>query len=131
MQAADRVAQLVRRKASSVEPLARAGYATRGFLYFIVGGLAALAAFGRGGDTTDSQGAITELYSQPFGQALVLLAAFGLFGYATFSAYQAVLDPEGNRQHWPVAMRLKWAAIALLHGGLGVYALRLGIGAPE
>jgi hypothetical protein len=103
--------------------MARAGYVTRAFLYFIVGGLAALAAFGYGGDTTDTKGAIVELYRQPFGQVLLIMATLGLFGYAVFQAYQALFDPGTARYRG--LSRIGAAIGALIHGGLGVYAVRL------
>jgi Domain of Unknown Function (DUF1206) len=116
--------------------LARAGYATRGLLYIIIGGLAALAAFGYGGDTTDSHGALRELYAQPFGQILLVLAAVGLFGYAAFLIYRAALDPEGEaRQAWGPAKRAWWLVVGLLHASLGLYAVALvggeGASAPS
>jgi hypothetical protein len=114
---------------TSVEALARAGYATRGVLYLIVGGLAALAAFGHGGETTDTKGALLELYAQPFGAILLSLAAAGLAGYAAFLVCRAVLDPEGEaRGTWGPAKRAWWALIALLHAGLAAYALSTVLG---
>jgi len=116
----------VRQHSGWLEWVGRAGYATRGFLYLIIGIMAALAAFGEGGGTTDSKGAIGELYHQPFGQALLLAAAVGLFSYAAFSAYQGLIDPERHARGWArVAKRIGRAFIALLHASLGVYALRV------
>jgi hypothetical protein len=112
----------------SFEWLARAGYATRAFLYFIIGGLAALAAFGYGGDTTDNKGALVELYQQPFGRALLVLSAVGLFGFALFRGYQVIVDPEHQARGWRAAKRVGWAAIALVHAGLGAFAISLASG---
>jgi hypothetical protein len=109
----------------SFEWLARAGYATRAFLYFIIGGLAALAAFGYGGATTDNKGALLELYQQPFGRALLALSAVGLFGFALFRGYQVIVDPEHQARGWRAAKRVGWAAVALVHAGLGVFAIGL------
>jgi hypothetical protein len=120
------VENAVRQHSGWLEWVGRAGYATRGLLYLIIGMMAALAAFGQGGGTTDSKGALGELYQQPFGQALLLAAAIGLFGYAAFSAYQVLLDPERHNQgEARVAKRIGRAFVALLHASLGVYALRL------
>lgn len=116
----------VRDHSGGIEWLGRAGYATRGFLYLIIGMLAVLAALGRGGETTDSKGALMKLYQQPFGHALLLLAAAGLFAYAAFRAYWALLDPEHEAQGaLGVAKRVGWALVALFHAGLGVFATSL------
>jgi hypothetical protein len=103
--------------------MARAGYVTRAFIHFIIGALAALAAFGYGGATTDSKGAIAEVYRQPFGQTLLVLAATGLFGYAAFQLYAALVDRATAKQG--VLSRIGAALGALIHLGLGVYAVRL------
>lgn len=109
-----------------VKWLARAGYATRGVLYVVIGGLAALTAFGHGGDITDSKGALLELYSQPFGQVLLVLTTIGLFGYAAFLVYRAAFDPEAEaREGIQRAKRAGWLLIAALHVGLGWFALQL------
>jgi hypothetical protein len=121
--ASDELTHAAQQHSRSIGWLARAGYVTRAFLYFIVGGLAALAAFGHGGETTDSKGAISELYRQPFGQALLVLAAIGLFAYAAFQIYEALLGRE-TRKLGALA-RIGAGFAALIHLGLGVYAVRL------
>jgi hypothetical protein len=121
--ASNELARVAQHHARSLGWMARAGYVTRAFLYFIIGGLAALAAFGYGGDTTDSKGAITELYRQPFGQTLLVLAAIGLCGYAAFQIHQALLDRETAQRG--VHMRIAAGFGALIHLGLAVYAVRL------
>lgn len=121
--ASNELARAAQHHARTIGWLARAGYVARAFVYSIIGGLAALAAFGYGGDTTDSKGALAELYRQPFGQALLVMAAIGLFAYAAFQLYQALLDPETAKRG--VLMRIGAALGALIHLGLGVYAVRL------
>ena len=125
---AQELRRVVRDHGRSFEWLARAGYATRAYLYFAIGGLAGLAAFGYGGDTTDGKGALVELYRQPFGQALLVLASIGLFGFAIFRGYHAIVDPEGEARGIRAAKRVGWAAIALAHAGLGVFAISLASG---
>jgi hypothetical protein len=123
------VRQVVDEHRTWVEALARAGYATRGALYLIVGGLAATAAFGYGGETTDTKGALLELYAQPFGEVLLGLAAAGLAGYAAFLVCRAALDPEAEaRGKSGPAKRVWWIAMALLHAGLSVYAISMVLG---
>ncbi len=125
---AQQLRQAVRQHGRSFEWLARAGYAARALLYFTIGSLAAMAAFGYGGDTTDGKGALLELYRQPFGRGLLALAALGLFGFALFRGYQVTVDPEQQARGIRAVKRFGWAAIALLHAGLGVLALRLASG---
>ncbi|HEV2293074.1 MAG TPA: DUF1206 domain-containing protein [Tepidisphaeraceae bacterium] len=61
----------------------------------IVGGLAAAAAFGRGGETTGSRGALQTVLEQPFGHVLLGIVAFGLGCYA---AWQFSRASDGGRQ---------------------------------
>jgi Domain of Unknown Function (DUF1206) len=84
-----------RSRGGKVAWLARSGYAARGVVYLIVGGLAVVAALG-GGRTTDSKGALRTTLQQPFGEALLALVALGLVGYAIWRLVQATTDPDGH-----------------------------------
>lgn len=74
--------------------LARAGYASRGIVYLIVGGLAALAVSGQGGKTTGSRGALESLLAAPMGDVLLGIIAVGLVGYALWRSIQAIKDTD-------------------------------------
>ena len=76
--------------------IARFGYGARGIIYVIIGALAIQAAFGSGGKTTDSKGALLTIFSQPFGQVLLGVVAAGLLGYAIWRFVQAVWDADGH-----------------------------------
>src|SRR4051812_3242680 len=76
--------------------LGRVGYAAKGVVYIVIGGLAALTALGNGGQTTDRKGAIEVLYGQPAGQIILGLVAFGLACYALWSFIKALADTENN-----------------------------------
>nr|MBA3438683.1 DUF1206 domain-containing protein [Pyrinomonadaceae bacterium] len=88
--------QTVKRAAASpwVERLARLGYAAKGAVYIVVGLLAAMAAFGMGGKTTDTRGALATIVAQPFGRVLLGAVAVGLAGYTIWRFVQAGVDAE-------------------------------------
>jgi hypothetical protein len=79
------------------EWFARAGIATRGVVYIVIGVLALKLALGDGGKATNQQGALQTIAEQPFGTALLVLVAVGLAGYATWRLLRAALGhgPEG------------------------------------
>lgn len=79
-----------------VEKFARFGLVAKGIVYSIVGFLAAQAAFGAGGRTTDSAGALQTIVTQPFGKFLLALVAVGLLGYMLWQLIDAFLDPENK-----------------------------------
>ncbi len=112
-----------------IVPLARFGYATKGTVYIIIGLLAALAAFNRGGRTTDSQGAFRAILSQPYGQLLLGAVAVGLAGYALWCFIQAIMDAENKGSKAKgIVLRLGYGVVGLIHTSLAVTAVQLIIG---
>ena len=75
--------QTAREVAPWVEKAARIGYVAKALLYATVGILAAQAALGRGGRTTDLGGALREVVHAPMGEALLLVIGVGLAGDAS------------------------------------------------
>lgn len=84
----------------AIEVLARAGYAAKGVVYGLVGGLALLAAFTTRGQTTGSRGALRSLLGHPFGHVLIGVIAVGLAGYALWCFVRAIVDPERDGTGW-------------------------------
>jgi Domain of Unknown Function (DUF1206) len=112
-----------------IERMARVGYTAKGVLYLTVGYLAAEAALGKGGLVTDTSGALREVQSASIGQPLVLVIAAGLLGYAAWRLVEAVTDPERRgRDLQAILLRGGYAARGLVHAGLGVTAIRIGLG---
>ncbi len=66
-----------------------------GVVYLLVGGLAALAALGQGGQTEGSRGALESVLAAPFGKVMLGIIALGLVGYATWRTLQALQDTDG------------------------------------
>jgi hypothetical protein len=112
-----------------VERLARVGYAAKAVLYITVGVLAAQAAVGRGGRTTDTDGALRTMYGLTLGRIILLVIAAGLVGYALWRLVEAIVDAEGRGDGLKgVALRAGSAGRGLFHAGLGLAALRLALG---
>lgn len=108
----------------TIEFLARAGYAAKGVVYGLVGGLALLAAFNSGGQTTGSRGALRSLLDQPFGQVLLGVIAAGLAGYALWCFVRAVFDPERDGTGWKgLGKRAFQFGKGVVHVGLVVAAV--------
>jgi len=82
------------------EWLARAGLVARAVIYAIIGVLAIKLALGDGGgETTNQQGALSEIAQQPFGKVLLILMAIGLAGYALWRLVRAAIGrgPEAGQ----------------------------------
>lgn len=75
---------------------ARLGYASRGIVYFLVGGMATLAVFGQGGQTTGSRGALERLLAAPAGDILLIVVAVGLLGHALWRCLQSIFDADAH-----------------------------------
>ncbi len=105
--------------------LGRAGYAAKGVVYVVMGALAAKAALGAGGKTTDTRGAINVIGDGPMGTIALLAIGIGLIGYMLWRLIAAVTDAEGKGDHpTKLAVRGAQAARGVAYGVLGVQALR-------
>ncbi|MDR7038571.1 MULTISPECIES: DUF1206 domain-containing protein [Methylobacterium] len=112
-----------------LEWLARFGYGARGIVYCLVGGLAALAAIGSGGQTGGSRSALRSLLAQPFGQAWLGLVAAGLAGFAIWRIVEAATDADrhgGSAKG--LAIRAGHVISGVVYGGLALSAARLALG---
>lgn len=117
------------RHAPWIARLARAGYAAKGTIYLVIGLLALRAAFGTGGGTTDSQGALATIGQSGAGRLLVLAMGVGLAGYAVWALLAAWLDAEDRGDDAKgVAIRIGQGARGLAYGLLGVRASMLAAG---
>ncbi len=112
-----------------VSGLARLGYAAKGVVYLIIGGLAAKLAIGQGGAATDQRGALQTIYEQPFGKFLLAVVAIGLLGFALWSFIQAIYDTEGKgRDAKGIIARLGYAAVCVAYAALAFCAYQLVAG---
>ncbi|WP_170149500.1 DUF1206 domain-containing protein [Rhodoplanes roseus] len=103
----------------SAERLARLGYAARGIVYLLIGGLAVLAALGRGGGTTGSKGALQTLLEQPLGTVWLGLVAAGLLCFAAWRVLQSVFDADHlGRDRNALMRRTGYGIGAAMNGAL-------------
>jgi hypothetical protein len=117
--------QLVR--SDGFEWLARAGFATRGVVYVIVGVLAIKLALGSGGTSASQQGAMRAIAAQPFGKMLLILVAIGLGGYALWRLVRGLLGhgPEGSDSG---VDRIAALASGVVYAGLCAIAIEILLG---
>lgn len=111
-----------------VVPAMRAGYAARGFVYAVVGGIAVSSAV-RGGNAEGTTGAISSLQGGPWGQALLWAVALGLLAYALWRGLASWMDLErhGTDARGLIA-RTGIAVSGVVHLGLAIYAARVALG---
>lgn len=112
-----------RQAAPWVETLARLGYAAKGAVYVLVGGLAVMAALGTGGQTTGSSGAFASLSDSTASRVLLGLIALGLIGYVIWGFVRAVRDPENEG----TGHRIFFGVTGVIYAFLAVEAARLAI----
>jgi len=122
----------VRESAPWVEALGRVGHAAHGGVYATVGLLAAQAALGVGGTTTDSEGVLAWIMEASFGRLLLDVMAAGLIGYAIWRFVQTIRDTEAKgTKPGGLLARAGFAGSGIVYLGLAVSALRLSIGARQ
>ncbi|HEX8889762.1 MAG TPA: DUF1206 domain-containing protein [Pyrinomonadaceae bacterium] len=115
-----------------MERLARFGYATKGIVFIVVGALATLTAFGLGGETTDTRGALREIENKPFGKVALATVAFGLIGYVLWRWVQAVADVERKGKKLKgLAVRFGYFASGTVYAGLALTAAKILIDVDE
>jgi hypothetical protein len=120
--------ELTHEAAPQLEALARVGYASKGVVYGTIGLLALGVALGRGGATTDAQGALLRLQDLPLGTALVWLLVLGLVGYALWQLIRAALDPEGQgTEAKGIVKRVGYAVSGVGNLALALFAARLAM----
>ena len=79
----------------ALEAMARVGYFVSGVLHVLIGILAVQLATGSGGGSADQSGALSQVSSQPFGQALLWAGAVALLALALWQLSEAVWGGAG------------------------------------
>jgi len=106
---------------SIAETMARIGYAARGLIFFVIGLLALLLAFRNGGKTTDQQGAIAAIGSQPEGRILLCIVLTGVISYSLWGLIQVVINPfNKNNDLKGVSERIGYLFSAIAYAFLAI-----------
>jgi Domain of Unknown Function (DUF1206) len=107
--------------------LARAGLATRGLIYAVIGLLAIKLALGDGGKTANQNGALQTIAQQPFGKVLLILVTVGLAGYATWRLLRAAIG-HGPESSDDTKERIGGVVSGIAYAALCVTAVSILIG---
>jgi hypothetical protein len=116
--------------------LARAGLVARGVVYGIIGVLALKLALGDGGKATNQEGALQTIAHQSFGEALLVLVAIGLGGYALWRLIRAAVG-HGAEQRDSGFERISALDSGIAYGILCITAIEIltssagGSGSPK
>jgi hypothetical protein len=102
----------------------RFGFAAKGFVYLLVGFLAAKAVVARGGKIEDEQGALHQVLAAPFGKFLLAIAAAGLVVYVVWRLIEMWSDPEEKGTF----SRSQAFLSAFVYGSLAFEAVRMILG---
>jgi hypothetical protein len=117
------------------EKLSRVGYVVHGFVFIVIGVLAARISWGERGELADPPSAIQIIREQPLGELIVVLIAIGLAAYGLWRFVQAIADPDQQGTTMKgLIVRIGRFISGLGYSALSVFSLRLAAGiarAPE
>lgn len=116
-------------KETTLQRFARAGLASKGVVYCLMGVLSTMAALGLSSKQGDKAEALKMIYEQPFGKILLLLIGVGLLGYVMLRVLQTYFDTERKGNHAKgMATRIGFGISALIYLAISLYAIKLAIG---
>lgn len=118
-------------RAKWFKPFARAGYASRGLIYAVIGFFSGLAAIGAG-RPMDSRQALDALLSSSVGSWMTYALVVGLFCYATWRLIQGGFDTDGHG-NGPKGLAVRGGLLvsSMVYVTLAFYALSLRIGGTD
>ena len=107
--------------------LGRVGCLARSLVYFLLGMLALLTAWGSPyGATTDESGVFHKILEQRFGPAMLMTIAIGLICYAVWRFIQTVQDRDKYGRGWyGMSVRIGLFGSGIAHAFFGLFALNL------
>lgn len=100
------------------------GFLAKGLVYAVVALIAIEVASGEKRKAESEEGAITHLSEESFGEALLILLAIGLAGYALWRLRVAILGPPGESGTRAAMERVGSVVLSLIYASLCVYTVR-------
>ncbi|MCM5704209.1 DUF1206 domain-containing protein [Larsenimonas salina] len=105
---------------------ARLGYAAKGVVYILIGGLATMAAFDLGGQRGGASEAVTQLAGQPFGSLMLIAMTVGLLCYTLWRWIQALFDADDKGHSLKgICVRIGYVISGSIYGMLGYRCIEL------
>jgi hypothetical protein len=84
-----------------VKKLARLGFYTKGFLFIVIGILAAMVATGqKGGELDDPTGALAKIATLEFGKILLVIFIVGAAGHGLWNILRGAADVDDAGSNW-------------------------------
>ncbi|SFB01416.1 DUF1206 domain-containing protein [Algoriphagus aquimarinus] len=96
-------------KKDKIKKVKQFGFYSKGLVYALMGILAAMVAFGLGGDIKGKSGIVLFLQELPGGVILTAILALGLLAYSLWRFYEAAVDPSGDEDEKRIGPRLQYA----------------------
>lgn len=110
-------------------PMARAGYASKGVIYLLIGILALMAGLNLGGSITGPKEALETLQPKTFGKTMLAIVAIGLCCYALWRFVQSIYDPDGKGKKLKgLLVRAGFAVSGIIHGALAFAVFKMILG---
>ena len=112
-----------------IENYARFGIGAKGVTYLIIGILSAYTAMQGESKGLDKQGAVKEIWNQPFGHVVLVLLTLGFLGYVMWRFIQAFKDPEHKGTDGKgLFKRFTYFISGLIYASLAFSCIRLLMG---
>lgn len=96
-------------KKDKIKKVKQFGFYSKGLVYALMGILAAMVAFGFGGDIKGKSGIVQFLHDLPGGVILTTIVALGLLAYSLWRFYEAAVDPRGEDDKKRIGSRIQFA----------------------
>ena len=115
-------------QSDAIDHAVRPGLVAYGVVHLVLGWLALQLAFGDGGGSASSSGAVRTLAQQPFGLVLVWLVALGMLLLVLWQLLEAAVGHRSLDGGERLRKRLTSLGKAVVYGYIGVSALTIATG---